>query len=39
MRRRFIALWTAAFALLGGTAYAATRMASSSCCPSCPFCG
>ena len=37
MRSRLISLWSAAFVLLTGTAYAATKVASSGC-PPCPFC-
>jgi hypothetical protein len=38
MRHRIMALWNAAFVLLTGTAYAATKVAGTGCCPPCPFC-
>lgn len=36
MKARLMALIGAAFALLTGSAYAATKVAN--CCPPCPFC-
>jgi hypothetical protein len=38
MKRRSMALWSAAFVLFLGTAHAATKVAASGCCPPCPFC-
>jgi hypothetical protein len=38
MRHWLIALWNTALVLLTGTAYAATKVAETGCCPPCPFC-
>jgi hypothetical protein len=38
MKRRWMALWSAAFVLISGTAHAAAKVAASGCCPPCPFC-
>ena len=38
MRQRVLTLLSVAFVLLTGTAYAATKVAGSGCCPPCPFC-
>jgi hypothetical protein len=38
MRARLLSLLSAAFVLLTGTAYAATKVAGNGCCPPCPFC-
>lgn len=38
MRHRLLNLLSAAMVLLTGTAYAATKVAGSGCCPPCPLC-